>query len=160
MFKNYSTPGDFAGLTPEQLALEIKGCGLFRNKSRFIVDTSKIILERYQGQVPDKREDLEKLPGVGRKTANVVLGVAFGQSTFPVDTHVHRLAQRWGLSNGKGPEQSEKDLCQVFPEALWQRLHHQMILHGRRICLARSPRCELCGLIEVCPSANNKGAPK
>lgn len=153
LFKKYSKPEDFARLTPDELAEEIKGCGLYRNKSRFIVETSRLLLERFNGQVPQNRHELENLPGVGRKTANVVLGVAFGQNTFPVDTHVHRLAKRLGFSQGKNPEHVEKDLCTLIPPKYWQSLHHQMIYHGRRVCKARHPLCSSCIFLDLCPSA-------
>ncbi|AEF94564.1 endonuclease III [Desulfotomaculum nigrificans CO-1-SRB] len=156
LFKKYRTPEDFARLTPEQLAEDIKGCGLFRNKSKFIVEASKILVDKYGGKVPENRETLEKLPGVGRKTANVILGVAFGHHTFPVDTHVHRVARRLGLSQGKTPEQTEQDLCALFPPELWQRAHHQIIYHGRRVCDARNPRCWECCLKELCPTAGKQ----
>lgn len=158
LFKKYRTPEDFARLTPEELAEHIKGCGLFRNKSKFIVDTGRILAEDYHGKVPEVREQLEKLPGVGRKTANVVLGVAFGQQTFPVDTHVQRVARRLGLASGKTPEQIEKELCVLIPPELWQPLHHQMIQHGRKVCDARRPRCEQCCIRDYCPEAGKKGA--
>ncbi|MEW6065716.1 MAG: endonuclease III [Bacillota bacterium] len=157
LFKKFRTPEDFARLTPEELAEHIKGCGLFRNKSKFIVEASRILVEDYQGKVPEVREQLEKLPGVGRKTANVVLGVAFGQHTFPVDTHVHRVARRLGLASGKTPELTEKELYALIPPELWQPLHHQMIQHGRKVCDARRARCAECFLKDHCPEAGKKG---
>jgi len=157
LFNKYRTPEDFARLTPDRLANEIKGCGLFRNKSKFIVEASRILVERYGGQVPENREELEQLPGVGRKTANVILGVAFGQHTFPVDTHVHRLARRLGFSSGKSPEQTEQDLCSLIPPERWQPAHHQIIYHGRRVCDARKPRCGDCCIRDLCPAAGIKG---
>ncbi|SHF08504.1 endonuclease III [Desulforamulus putei] len=157
LFKKFRTPEDFARLTPEELAEHIKGCGLFRNKSKFIVEASRILVKDYQGQIPPIREQLEKLPGVGRKTANVVLGVAFGQHTFPVDTHVHRVARRLGLASGKTPELTEKELCALIPPELWQPTHHQIIQHGRMVCDARRPRCPQCCLKDLCPEAGKKG---
>lgn len=156
LFKKFHTPEDLAQLTPEEMAEHIKGCGLFRNKSKFLVATSKILVENYHGQVPQKRELLEKLPGVGRKTASVVLGVAFGQQTFPVDTHVHRVARRLGLASGKTPELTEKELCSLIPAELWQLAHHQIIQHGRKVCDARKPRCAVCCLQDLCPEAGSK----
>ena len=156
LFQKFRTPEDFAALTPEELAEHIKGCGLFRNKSKFIVEASRIIAEQYKGNVPEKREQLEKLPGVGRKTANVVLGVAFGQHTFPVDTHVHRLAHRLGLASGKTPEQTEGELCALIPPELWQAAHHQIIQHGRKVCDARTPRCGECRLRYLCPTGGKR----
>lgn len=161
LFKKYNTPEEFANLTADQLANDIKGCGLYRNKSKFIVEASRILMQQYGGRVPQERELLERLPGVGRKTANVILGVAFGQAAFPVDTHVHRLAHRLGLSTGKTPEQTERDLCALIPSELWQRSHHQMIYHGRRVCAARKPRCTDCCVQDLCPSASiHKGGKK
>lgn len=157
LFQKYRTAQDFAQLTAEELAEHIKGCGLFRNKSKFIVETSRILVENYQGQVPQSREILEKLPGVGRKTANVVLGVAFGQQTFPVDTHVHRLGKRLGWASGKTPERTEQELCALIPPELWQPVHHQLIQHGRKVCDARKPRCADCCLEDLCPEAHQKG---
>ncbi|SHK28414.1 endonuclease III [Desulforamulus aeronauticus] len=156
LFQKFRTPADFAALTPEELAEHIKGCGLFRNKSKFIVETSRIIAEQFNGNVPENREQLEKLPGVGRKTANVVLGVAFGQHTFPVDTHVHRLAHRLGLAAGKTPEQTERELCALIPPELWQAVHHQIIQHGRKVCDARKPRCGECTLQALCPTGGKR----
>ncbi|GAB6157951.1 endonuclease III [Desulfotomaculum varum] len=157
LFKKFATPQDFARLTPEELAAYIKGCGLYRNKSKAIVAASRIITEQYQGQVPACRDELEKLPGVGRKTANVVLGVAFGQHTLPVDTHVHRVARRLGLASGKTPELTEQELCAIIPPDLWQPTHHRIIQHGRKVCLARRPRCCRCFLSDLCPEASQKG---
>ena len=156
LFQKFRTPADFAALTPEELAEHIKGCGLFRNKSKFIVETSRIIMEQCNGHVPENREQLEKLPGVGRKTANVVLGVAFGQHTFPVDTHVQRLAHRLGLATGKTPEQTERELCALIPPELWQAVHHQIIQHGRKVCDARKPRCGECTLWVLCPTGGKR----
>ncbi|GAB6180270.1 endonuclease III [Desulfotomaculum defluvii] len=156
LFEKYNTPESIASLTPDVLAEHIKGCGLFRNKSKFLVQTSRILLENYNGEIPKNRVELEKLPGVGRKTANVVLGVAFGQNTFPVDTHVHRLAHRLGLASGKTPEQVEKELCEKIPPELWQPCHHWLIQHGRKICDARKPRCSQCSLVDLCPGAPEK----
>ncbi|WP_273484000.1 endonuclease III [Desulforamulus ruminis] len=157
LFKKYRTPQEFALLTADQLANDIKGCGLFRNKSKHLVETSRILVEQYGGEVPQDRESLMLLPGVGRKTANVVLGVVFGQATFPVDTHVHRLAHRLGLSSGKSPEQTELDLCALIPPEQWQRAHHQLIYHGRRVCDARKPKCPDCCVNDLCPSAKRSG---
>lgn len=150
LFAKYPTPLDFAQLTPMQLAEDIKGCGLHRNKSNAIVSTCRILLEKHQGKVPETREELESLPGVGRKTAGVVLGVGFGQATLPVDTHVHRIAGRLGLANAKNPEQTEQQLMQCLPASLWQPAHHLFIAHGRQTCAARNPRCLNCPVPDFC----------
>jgi endonuclease-3 len=118
LFSRYRTPRDFAVLEQKNLAEEIRDCGLYRNKSRHIIETSRILLEKFGGLVPNNLEDLESLPGVGRKTANVVLSVAFGIPAFPVDTHVFRVARRLGLSNGRNPFQVEQDLTRLIPATL------------------------------------------
>lgn len=150
LFEKYRTPADFAKLSPEQLAEEIRGCGLHRNKSRAITETCRILLEKYNGKVPQQRKELESLPGVGRKTAGVVLGVGFGQPTIPVDTHVHRVAYRLGLASGKKPETTEQELMQCIPQHLWQPAHHLFIAHGRELCAARRPSCSKCPLSALC----------
>lgn len=156
LFEKYNTPEALAALTPDELAEHIKGCGLFRNKSKFLVATSRLLVTNYHGKIPQNREELEKLPGVGRKTANVVLGVAFGQNTFPVDTHVQRLAHRLGLASGKTPAQVEQELCEKIPPEWWQPCHHWLIQHGRKVCDARKPRCCQCSLVDLCPTAPEK----
>jgi endonuclease-3 len=150
LFEKYSTPQDFAVLTPEQLADDIKGCGLHRNKSKAIVETCRILTNKYQGKVPQSREELEALPGVGRKTAGVVLGVGFGQATLPVDTHVHRVSHRLGLSSGKNPDTTEQELMKCLPAEKWQPAHHLFIAHGRETCDARRPKCNHCPVMEYC----------
>lgn len=156
LFKKYPTPADLARLTPEELAEEIKTLGLYRNKSKHLVTTARMLMEQYHSRVPETRAELEQLPGVGHKSAGVILGVAFNQQTFPVDTHVHRVSHRLGLSSGKSPLQTEQELCRCVPPELWQPAHHWLILHGRQICLARYPRCRQCMLTELCPGVQNK----
>ncbi|WP_031513508.1 endonuclease III [Desulfofalx alkaliphila] len=151
LFEKYPTPRHFAELTPEKLAEEIKGCGLHRNKSKAIVETCRLLVEKYQGKVPDRREALEALPGVGRKTAGVVLGVAYNQATLPVDTHVHRVAHRLGLASGKNPNTTEQELMACIDKELWQPAHHWFIAHGRETCDARRPKCNDCVLWDLCP---------
>jgi len=150
LFFKYHTPADFAALSPEELAEEIKGCGLYHNKSRYIVEASRQILAHHGGRVPETRSELEALTGVGRKTAGVVFGVAFGGSALPVDTHVYRVARRLGLSEAKEPAGVEYDLSKFIPP--WQRMaaHHWLIAHGRATCRARKPACGSCGLRELC----------
>jgi endonuclease-3 len=150
LFMKYSTPGDFAALTPEELAEDIKGCGLYQNKSRYIVEASRQIIARYDGRVPETRSELETLPGVGRKTAGVILGVAFGGSALPVDTHVFRVARRLGLSGAKEPARVEDDLSKFIPPQHRMAAHHWLIAHGRTTCKARKPVCGSCGLRELC----------
>ena len=151
LFKKYPGPVEFSQLTPEQLAEEIKECGLHHNKGKAIVNTCRILLEKYSSEVPQQREALESLPGVGRKTAGVVLGIGFGQAALPVDTHVHRVACRLGLSSGKKPETTEQELIQCIPRELWQSAHLLFIAHGREICTARHPKCSDCPLADLCP---------
>ncbi|UNC92358.1 endonuclease III [Candidatus Contubernalis alkaliaceticus] len=150
LFKKYPTPWDFINLTPEELEKDIKKCGLFRNKSRNIVTTANIIVQEYNGKVPDRLEQLLKLPGVGRKTASVVLANAFGIPAFPVDTHVYRVSYRLGLAGGKNPLVTEKELKEIIPESLWNKAHHWLIAHGRTFCSARRPQCQECPLLDYC----------
>lgn len=150
LFMKYRTPADFAALAPEELAEEIKGCGLYQNKSRFIVEASRQIVARHGGRVPETRTELEALPGVGRKTAGVILGVAFGGSALPVDTHVFRVARRLGLSKAKEPARVEDDLSKFIPPQQRMAAHHWLIAHGRTTCRARKPACGGCGLREFC----------
>jgi endonuclease-3 len=150
LFEKYKTPQEFAVLSQQQLADEIKGCGLYRNKSLHIIKTCKILAERYRGRVPDHFIDLQALPGVGRKTANVVLNLAFGKPTFPVDTHVYRVARRLGLSYGSTPRRVEKDLTDLIPvteRGIW---HHRLIHFGRSCCTARNPNCADCVVAQYC----------
>ncbi|OAT85538.1 endonuclease III [Desulfotomaculum copahuensis] len=152
LFQRYRTPADFARLTPEELAEKIKGCGLYHNKSKNIIAASRMLVDKYAGAVPSTREELERLPGVGRKTANVVLNVAFGRPALPVDTHVFRVSHRLGLSSARTPERTEADLLKLIPEAQRRDAHHRLIAHGRQICRARRPRCAVCPLAALCPS--------
>ncbi len=154
LFAKYRSPADFAALSPEELAEDIKGCGLFRNKSKNIVSACKILVEKHGSKVPDNVEDLRLLPGVGRKTANVIMIVAYGKPAMPVDTHVFRVARRLGLSSGKTPEAVEKDLVSIIPPSELGDAHHRLIFHGRRVCTARKPRCPECLLINCCPSVD------
>jgi endonuclease III len=151
LFERYKTPEDFASLTHEELAEAIKGCGLFRTKAQNIILSSQMILEHYGGEVPTTMPDLLKLPGVGRKTANVVLGSAFGIPALAVDTHVFRVARRLGLADGKTPEMTEALLRQKIPQEDWVDAHHWLIQHGRKFCNARKPRCGECFLQRDCP---------
>ena len=125
----------------------IKPCGLGPKKSKAIYDLSRILIEKFKGQVPEDFDELEKLPGVGHKTASVVMSQGFGHPAFPVDTHIHRLAQRWGLTSGKNVVETEKDLKKLFPRQSWNKLHLQIIFYGREYCQARSCyglECKIC----------------
>jgi len=150
LFKKYNTPQEFAALSPEELAGEIKGCGLHRVKSRHIIEASRELVKRHGGLVPQDRKALEALPGVGRKTAGVVLGVAFGGCELPVDTHVYRVARRLGLSEAKRPEEVEEELAGLIPPPQRMAAHHRLIAHGRQVCSARKPACHRCCVKDFC----------
>jgi len=147
LFKLADNPVDMSRKKPLTVEKIIKPCGLSPRKSRAIVELSKILVERHDAAVPQSFEALEELPGVGHKTASVVMSQAFGVPAFPVDTHIHRLAQRWGLTNGKNVQQTEKDLKKLFAEEHWNQLHLQIIFYGREFCTARGCNglvCEIC----------------
>jgi endonuclease III len=147
LFARAATPAAMAALPLEEIRSLIATCGLAQTKARNIQALSQIIDEAHGGQVPASYEELEKLPGVGHKTAAVVMGQAFGIPAFPVDTHIHRLAQRWRLSSGRSVEQTERDLKKLFPAADWNRRHIQIILYGREHCTARGcdgSKCPIC----------------
>ncbi len=139
-----------AKLDVERLREIIRPCGLSPQKSKAISRLSQILVEDYNGEVPPSMEELEKLPGVGHKTASVVMSQAFGEPAFPVDTHIHRLAQRWGLTNGKNVAQTEKDLKKLFPKDSWNDLHLQIIYYGREHCSARSCDGTICEVCRTC----------
>ncbi|MFY9173987.1 MAG: endonuclease III [Peptococcia bacterium] len=151
LFARYPTPEAIAELTEEELAMEIKGVGLFRNKAKNILATAKILVEQYDSQVPQDRESLLTLPGVGRKTANVVLANAFGIPAFGVDTHVLRVSNRLGLAEGNNPLRVEEQLTRLLPQDKWAEAHHWLIWHGREVCQARKPKCTQCFLLDLCP---------
>ena len=134
LFKKYNTPEDFAALEPGELEEMIKGCGLFRNKSKNIIAASRVLLEKYGGKVPQDLESLVDLPGVGRKTANVVLSNAFGKNAIAVDTHVQRVANRLGLADSPTPLGTELQLQKAIPPELWSKAHHWLINHARFLC--------------------------
>ncbi len=150
LFKDYNTPEDFAQLTYEQLEPIIKSCGVYKNKSRSIINTSRILIEKHLSQVPDTMDQLLALPGVGRKTANVVLSNAFHKNAIAVDTHVFRVSNRLGLADAKNVLDTEKQLMQNIPEEKWSSTHHNLIFHGRQVCSARNPKCEICRLSRYC----------
>lgn len=150
LFKKYHGPSDYIKVSSEILQEDIKEVGLFRTKSENIIATCKILLEKFAGNVPKNREDLVSLPGVGRKTANVVLSNAFGIPALAVDTHVQRVSNRLGLANSMTPEMTEKQICQIIPKEMWSDAHHWLIHHGRAICSARNPKCDICPIQEFC----------
>jgi len=145
-----NTPSAILGLGLEELKKYIKTIGLFNSKAKNIIATCSILLERHQGQVPDNRTDLEALPGVGRKTANVVLNTAFGQPTMAVDTHIFRVSNRTGIATGKTPLAVEKRLIRLVPDEFMLDAHHWLILLGRYTCIARKPRCGSCLIEDLC----------
>lgn len=150
LFRKYRTPKDYAELSPEILQEDIASLGLFRAKSENIIAAARMILERFGGQVPQTQDELVQLPGVGRKTANVVLSNAFGIPALAVDTHVQRVANRIGIANSMNPEITEKQICERVPQKLWSQAHHWLIFHGRQICSARNPKCDVCPVSEFC----------
>lgn len=146
LFRCADNPQMMAGIPVEEIQRIIRPCGLSPQKARAISALSGIILKEHQGEVPRTFQGLEDLPGVGHKTASVVMAQAFGFPAFPVDTHIHRLSQRWGLSNGKNVVQTEKDLKRIFPQEHWNQLHLQMIFYGREHCSARGCDGRVCGM--------------
>lgn len=150
LFALADNPLDMAALEVDQIREIIRPCGLSPQKSKAIKGLSEILLDEHSGVVPADMEALERLPGVGHKTASVVMSQAFGVPAFPVDTHIHRLAQRWGLSSGKNVVQTEKDLKRLFPEESWNRLHLQIIFYGREYCTARGCDGRTCEICKTC----------
>ena len=147
LFKLADTPHAMAAASVEKIREIIRPCGLSPRKSKAISELSKILIDRHRGEVPEDFDALEELPGVGHKTASVVMSQAFGHPAFPVDTHIHRLAQRWGLTRGKNVVQTENDLKKLFPRSHWNQLHLQIIYYGREYCTARGcdgTVCEIC----------------
>ncbi|MBF0369832.1 MAG: endonuclease III [Magnetococcales bacterium] len=152
LFAKASTPPEMVKLGVDEIRNHIRTIGLFNNKAKNILALSQMLLDRFEGEVPQSREELESLPGVGRKSANVVLNVAFGQPTLAVDTHVFRVARRTGLAAAKSktPVAVERDLLKVVPDAFLRHAHHWLILHGRYVCKARKPDCEGCSIHAWC----------
>ena len=147
LFKKANTAIKMTKVPKKTIYNIIRPCGLAPQKSKAIFELSRILVKKFKGNVPESFEELEKLPGVGHKTASVVMSQGFGHPAFPVDTHIHRLAQRWGLTNGKNVVQTEKDLKYLFPKKSWNKLHLQIIFYGRQYCQARSCyglKCEIC----------------
>jgi len=150
IYPKYNKPEHFVKLGRKKIETLIKSIGIFRIKAKSIYLLSKQLIANHNGRVPKSFEELEKLPGVGHKTASVVMSQGFGQPAFPVDTHIHRLAQRWGLSNGKNVIQTEKDLKRVFPKKSWNKLHLQIIFYGRQYCKARECYGISCKICSTC----------
>jgi endonuclease-3 len=151
LFKVVKTPEQMVKLGEAKLIDHIKTIGLFRAKAKNVIALSQALIANHKGEVPRDRDALEALPGVGRKTANVVLNMAFGEATIAVDTHVFRVAQRMGLAKGKTPREIEDQLMKLVPARFMQHAHHWLILHGRYTCVARKPKCPSCPVRELCP---------
>ncbi|MGL4731177.1 MAG: endonuclease III [Clostridium sp.] len=156
LYKEYNTPEKIVTLTQEQLGEKIKSCGFYKNKSKNILGCCRMLLDEYDGKVPSEMEDLIRLPGVGRKTANVVMANAYGKPAIAVDTHVFRLSNRIGIAKGKNVEEVEEKLMKNIPKKMWSDAHHYLIWHGRKICNARKPKCEECPIIQYCEYYNGK----
>jgi endonuclease-3 len=156
LFRRYPTAADLAAADPAVVEELIKPTGFFRTKTRRIIAASRKLVEGFGGEVPGTMEDLVSLPGIGRKTANVILGVGFGVPGFPVDTHVTRLTNRLKLTASKDPVKIERQVCAIVPKEEWTGLSLRLILHGRRVCIARRPRCEECILNDFCPSSRTR----
>ncbi len=152
LFEKYRGAADYANADPEEFAVEIRSTGFFNSKTKSIIGAGAMMAERFNGEVPQTMEELIQLPGVARKTANIVLGTAFGkQEGIAVDTHVKRLSQRLGLSKQENPDIIEKELMACIPRKDWTDFSHRLITHGREICSARKPACERCGMQAFCP---------
>jgi len=158
LFAEYPTPAALAAAPPARVEQLIKRTGFFRQKTKSIQATARAIAERHGGQVPNSMEALTALPGIGRKTANVVLGTAFGQPAIFVDTHVRRLANRLGLTFEDDPDKIERDLQALLPPKQWTAFAHRLIHHGRRVCVARKPRCSTCPVLRWCPQIGVKAS--
>jgi endonuclease-3 len=153
LFRIADTPEKMAALGEAKLGEHIRTIGLWRNKAKNVIALSKALVEQHGGEVPHTREALQSLPGVGRKTANVVLNIAFGEPTMAVDTHIFRIGNRIGLAPGKTPEEVERRLVEVIPAEYMRHAHHWLILHGRYVCKARRPECEICVIADICKAA-------
>lgn len=150
LYEKYKNVYDFANADLEELQEDIKSTGFYRNKAKNIILTCKSLIEKYNGEVPNSMEELLKLPGVGRKTANLILNDVFGIPGVVVDTHAKRLSKRMGLTDFDDPEKVEKDLMECLPKENWGKFCHQLVYHGRAICTARNPKCESCPVLNFC----------
>lgn len=156
LFKKYRTAQEYAEANPEVFQEEIRSAGFFRNKTKSILSFAQALVDDHGGEVPDSMDELVKLPGIGRKTANVILGSGFGKNEgIVVDTHVKRVANRLKLSDHEDPEKVERDLCRLVPRSEWTDFGLRMVQHGRYICTARKPKCAECHLADLCPSAHS-----
>ncbi len=155
IFDQYKTPQDFAQLNQEELEKAIREIGLYKNKAKNIIALCKMLIEEYDSEVPKTMEDLTRLPGVGRKTANVVLSNAFGVPAIAVDTHVFRVSNKIGLAKSENVEDTEEQLMKGIPKDRWSKAHHLLIFHGRRTCSARNPKCEECTVNSHCADYNS-----
>jgi endonuclease-3 len=154
LFKKYRTAEDYANADLAELEQDIRSTGFYRNKAKNLKNTGRMIVEKFDSQVPDTMEELLELPGVARKTANIVLSNAYGIiEGIAVDTHVRRLSKRLGLTENKNPNKIEKDLMRIVPRSHWKRITNLLISHGRNVCMARKPKCSICSLNKICPSA-------
>lgn len=153
LFEKYRTPADYLSVAPEELEADVRPTGTFRQKARNVRAAMQMLLDEYGGEVPTRLDDLVRLPGVGRKTANVVASERGATQGIVVDTHVRRLSQRLGFTRQQDPVKIEADLKRLVPQADWGRIPHLLIWHGRRVCIARSPRCHDCVLNDLCPSS-------
>jgi len=153
LFRKYERPEDYLAVPPEELEADLRPTGTFRQKARNLRGAMKVLIEEFDGQVPTRIEDLVRLPGVGRKTANVVAAERGATQGIVVDTHVRRLSQRLGFSRQDDPAKIERDLMRLVPREDWARFPHLLIWHGRRVCIARAPRCEECAVNALCPSS-------
>ncbi len=155
LFRKYHSPASFANANQAELEQDIKSTGFYRQKAKSLISCSRTLVEKFNGKVPNTMDELLTLGGVGRKTANVLLGNAFGIPGIAVDTHVGRLAQRLGLSGEEDPTKIEFDLMELFPEERWTQLCHLLMSHGRKVCASRLPKCDICCVSGLCPSAFN-----
>jgi endonuclease III len=154
LFSKYRSAGDYASANPKVFEREIQSTGFFRNKTKSILGMAQALVERHEGRVPDTMEQLVALPGVGRKTANVILGTWFGKNDgVVVDTHVHRISRLLKLTRQDDPVKIERDLMELVPRSKWSVFSHMLILHGRKVCIARRPRCDECVVNDLCPSS-------
>jgi endonuclease III len=160
LFARYPTPADLAAADPAEVEVILKPTGFFRSKTRSVIRCAQDLVERFHGEVPQRMEDLVTLQGIGRKTANVILSVGFGMPGFAVDTHVNRLSNRLGLVSTTDPGKIEKQVTRMIPRREWGGFSLRLILHGRRICIARRPKCEQCLMNDFCPSSSVRPKPK
>ena len=156
LFKEYNTPEKMISLSQEELEIKIRSCGFFHNKAKHILDASRDIVENHGGEVPSDKNKLKALAGVGEKTANVVLSLAFGIPAIAVDTHVFRVSNRLGLADSKDVFKTQKQLEKVLPKEKWSKFHYALVLHGRYVCKSQRPNCNECKLNQYCKKYNNK----